>query len=229
MARFQGFPADTLEFLSDLKENNNREWFAANKIRYEQSVQQPALELIRSLEKPLSKIAPLLTVEAKKVGGSLMRIYKDTRFSKDKTPFKTNIGIQFRHQNGRDVHAPGVYLQIEPSECFLGIGTWRPPSDALKKIRNFICEHETQWLKAMRSKSFKDTFDMYEDRLKSTPRGFDKMHPLIDALRQQSFIGMVKLGRQQLESPELGELVPKLVGAGKPLMAVLCEALDQPW
>ena len=226
---FAGFPKDTIEFLSDLRDNNNRDWFQANKLRYEQSVLEPALELIRSLEKPLAKVAPLLRVEAKKMGGSLMRIYKDTRFSKDKTPYKCNIGIQFRHQHGRDVHAPGVYLHIAPDECFVGVGTWRPPDEALKWIREYIVDQETSWRKVINNKKFREAFAMYEDRLKSTPRGFDKQHPLIDELRQQSFIGMAPLNRSQIQSPQLAALIPKLITAGKPLMVALCEALEQPW
>ena len=226
---FSGFPADTFEFLRELRDNNQREWFLSNKNRYEQSVLVPALALIHSLERPLAKVAPLLRVEAKKMGGSLMRIYKDTRFSKDKTPYKTNIGIQFRHQHGRDVHAPGVYLHIDPEESFLGVGTWRPPSDSLKKIRDYIVENETAWRRVMVNKKFRGSFTMYEDRLKSVPRGYDKQHPLIDQLRQQSYIGMASLSAAQIQSPELVVMIPKLISAGKPLMLALCEALEQPW
>ncbi|MEZ6075236.1 MAG: TIGR02453 family protein [Pirellulaceae bacterium] len=159
-----------------------------HKTRYEQSVLAPALELITALQKPLAKAR---CCELNRNGwGSLMRIYKDTRFSKDKTPYKTNVGIQFRHQRGGDVHAPGVYLHVSPAECFLGVGTWRPPSDALRRIRDYIISHETTWIKLLKQKKFNAAFTMHEDRLKSTPRGYDKHHPLIDELRQQSFIGM---------------------------------------
>ncbi|MCC7336963.1 MAG: DUF2461 domain-containing protein [Pirellulaceae bacterium] len=225
---FEGFPADTLHFLEELQENNNRDWFNAHKTRYEQSVLAPALELITALQKPLAKVAPLLRVEPKRMGGSLMRIYKDTRFSKDKTPYKTNVGIQFRHQRGGDVHAPGVYLHVSPAECFLGVGTWRPPSDALRRIRDYIISHETTWIKLLKQKKFNAAFTMHEDRLKSTPRGYDKHHPLIDELRQQSFIGMASLTRKQIQSRGLVELIPKLISAGNPLMVALCEALEQP-
>ncbi len=226
---FTGFPADTLHFLEELQENNNRVWFAEHKTRYEQSVLAPALELITALQKPLAKAAPLLRVESKRMGGSLMRIYKDTRFSKDKLPYKTNIGIQFRHQHGGDVHAPGVYLHVSPAECFLGVGTWRPPSDALRKIRDYIISHESTWKKLLKQKKFNAAFTMHEDRLKSTPRGYDKQHPLIDELRQQSFIGIAPLTRKQVQSKELVERIPKLITVGKPLMVTLCEALEQPW
>lgn len=224
-----GFPADTIEFLSDLRENNNRDWFGAHKDRYEQSIVKPALEFIQSMQQPLAKVAPLLRVEPKKMGGSLMRIYKDTRFSKDKTPYKTNVGIQFRHQHGRDVHAPGVYLHIDPDEIFVGVGTWRPPREALKRIREYIIANNLTWSKMLRNKRFTDALHMYEDRLKSNPRGYAKDHPLIDQLRQQSFIAMAPLTRAQLQSSELPRLVADLVARGKPLMTALCEALEQPW
>ena len=226
---FSGFPVDTLEFLSDLRDNNQREWFAANRERYDASVLEPALQLIRSLERPLARVAPMLRVEAKKMGGSLMRIYKDTRFSKDKTPYKTNIGIQFRHQLGGDVHAPGVYVHIAPEECFLGVGTWRPPSDSLRMIRQHIAEHGQLWRKIWNNKQLKATFSQYDDRLKAVPRGFDRAHPLIDQLRLQSFIATAPLSRQQIESPHLLEIIPDYIRAGKPLMRGLCAALEQPW
>lgn len=229
MTRFNGFPKDTFKFLNELGENNNREWFQDNKWRYEQSVLQPALDLIAALEKPLAKVAPLLRVEPKRVGGSLMRIYKDTRFAKDKTPYKTNIGIHFRHRSGADVHAPGAYLHIACDESFFGVGMWRPPSEALKLIRNFIGENPESWRKAMNSKRFRDAFTIRDDRLKTVPRGYDKGHPLIDQLRQKSFIATTALTRQQIQSQTLLTTIPKLVAAGSPWMVALCGALDQPY
>ena len=229
MSTFEGFPADTFRFLEELQENNNRPWFAANKERYESSLLQPALQLIRCLERPLHKAAPLLKVEAKKVGGSLMRIYKDTRFSKDKTPYKTNIGIHFRHQAGKDVHAPGVYLHIANDECFLGVGIWRPPTEALKAIRDFISHNSTAWRKIAKNKKFSANFGLYDDRLKSVPRGFDKEDPMIDDLRLKSFIGMAPLTRDQLQSTDIVATITNLVKSGKPLMLALGEALGQPY
>ena len=229
MAAFEGFPADTIRFLQDLNKNNNREWFADNKQRYEASFLMPALEFIEAMVKPLEKTAPMLRVESKKVGGSLMRIYRDTRFAKDKTPYKTNIGIQFRHRAGKDVHAPGIYLHIAPEECFLGAGIWRPASDALTPIRHFIAENEQAWRKVQRSKSFNGQFEIYDDRLKSVPRGFAKDHPLIETLRLKSFLGMAKLARKQVQSKELPKTVTSLVRSSRPLMELLCTALNQPY
>lgn len=229
MATFTGFPKDTLEFLDDLGHNNHRAWFAENKQRYEASVLAPALALIESLKKPLEKVAPMLSVEAKKSGGSLMRIYKDTRFSKDKTPYKTNIGIQFRHVAGKDVHAPGGYLHIANDECFFGAGMWRPDAAALQKIRAAILSDPTGWKKAVYGKRFRETYSVYDDRLKTAPRGIDRDHPLINDLRLKSFLGTYYMKRAQIESPQLLSDIPRLVKQAAPLMGFLCHAVERPY
>ena len=229
MTNFSGFPKATLAFLDDLQANNNREWFAKNKARYEQSFIQPALELIRQLEKPLAKLTPMLRVEAKKMGGSLMRIYKDTRFSNDKTPYKTNIGIQFRHSAGKDVHAPGIYLHIANDECFVGAGSWKPEAETLKRIREHMLQNPTQYTKAISNKRFSSLYSLFEDRLKSAPRGYAKDHPLIDELRRRSFIGGANLSAAQIQSKQLIELILERIRAAKPLMTFLCEAIELPY
>ena len=229
MTQFTGFPADTFKFLNALTKNNNRDWFQENKSRYESSFLNPSLEFIQSMQQPLSKIAPMLKVEAKKVGGSLMRIYKDTRFSKDKTPYKTNIGIHFRHQAGKDVHAPGVYLHIDPKECFLGAGIWMPASDALRAIRNHIADNPQEWKKTKKNRAFSTHFTLHADRLKTAPRGFAKDHPEIEDLRLKSFIGIANLDRGTIQSEVLVQAIPKLVKSSRHLMEFLCEALGQPY
>ena len=100
MSTFNGFPKGTRKFLRDLGRNNNRDWFNANKSKYEKEVREPALAFITAMRKPLRSLSECFQAIPKKTGGSLMRIYRDTRFSKDKTPYKTNVGIHFRHQSG---------------------------------------------------------------------------------------------------------------------------------
>ena len=120
------FTNKTFKFLRDIEKNNNRDWFEANKHHYEEYIREPSLAYIEAMAPYLKKISPHFIASPKKVGGSLMRIYRDVRFGKDKTPYKTNIGIQFRHSAGKDVHAPGFYLHIENNEVFVGAGIWRP-------------------------------------------------------------------------------------------------------
>ena len=106
------FSAATFSFLEELAAHNNRAWFEANKSRYESVVREPALQFIAAMAPLLAEFAPHFRAEPRRVGGSLMRVHRDTRFSRDKSPYKTNIGIQFRHALGKDVHAPGFYLHV---------------------------------------------------------------------------------------------------------------------
>ena len=122
--KFTSFEPKLVKFLGQLSRNNNRDWFKENKTRYEAEVLFPALAFVEAFQPYLKKISPYFLAVPKRVGGSVMRIYRDTRFGKDKTPYKTNVGIHFRHEMGKDVHCPGFYLHIEPKECFLGAGIW---------------------------------------------------------------------------------------------------------
>ena len=114
------------DFLRDLRDNNDREWFAANKGRYVTDVRDPMLGFIADFAAPLAEISPHFVADPRANGGSLFRIYRDTRFSRDKTPYKTNVGAHFRHAAGKDAHAPGFYLHLEPGMCFAACGVWRP-------------------------------------------------------------------------------------------------------
>ena len=129
-----------------------------------------------SIGQALGKIAPMLNVIAKRHGGSVMRIYKDTRFSKDKTPYKTSVGISFRHDADGTIHAPGVYLHLDPLESFLGVGCWRPERTALTAIRDAIAEDPGPWHRAVRSKRFGTHYHLSGDSLKTAPRGIPKDH-----------------------------------------------------
>ena len=136
--RHASFGPGLFSFLSDLRANNNREWFAANRDRYEEQLLEPALAFIDSFASRLKKISPHFRADARPSGGSLFRIHRDTRFSKDKTPYKTNLGIHFRHERAKDAHAPGYYLHIGPGEVFAGGGIWRPATGAATSIREAI-------------------------------------------------------------------------------------------
>ena len=118
---FRGFDASLLQFLEELADNNHRSWFQINKERYETAVLEPSLAFIREFAPRLKKISPYFVASDRRVGGSLMRVYRDTRFGKDKTPYKTNVGIQFRHEFGKDVHAPGFYVHLVPGQRFLAL------------------------------------------------------------------------------------------------------------
>ena len=220
------FTNATVKFLQELAENNNRAWFEDNKHRYEQVVRSPALEFIEDIASQLQIVAPRFRAIPKKVGGSLMRVYRDTRFSKDKTPYKTNIGIQFRHEAGKDVHAPGYYLHIEPGNYFLGAGIWRPDAAALGKIRDAIAVKEKKWISARDNKEFSNAFTLSGDSLINAPRGYAKDHPLLEDLKRKDFIAIKNLSRSNVVSSDfMGDTLNAFQQA-ESLMRFLCTALE---
>ena len=220
------FTESGFAFLKELDNNNEREWFHDNKKRYEDLIRTPALNFIDDMENDLNNISPHFLAVAKKVGGSLMRVHRDVRFSKDKSPYKTNIGIQFRHEMGRDVHAPGFYLHVEPGDCFIGAGIWRPDSDALGKIRDSIVERDKVWLDAINDKAFKKNFELSGEALKTAPRGYDKTHPLIADLRRKDFIAISVIDEKKVLSKNFRDYVIKRFSESESYMQFLCKSLS---
>ena len=223
--KFDGFPFDTLRFLGELSTNNNRDWFEGNKQRYENSVRTPALEFIAAMETPLQKISPHFRAVPKKVGGSLMRVYRDTRFAKDKTPYKTNVGIHFRHERGKDVHAPGIYLHIDTESTFLGVGIWRPESKDLAKIRKTIAKDSDRWLKIKKAAAFKKSFECQGDRLSRKPKDYSADHPMIEELKWKDHIAVCNLDYDVLMSNEIMRELPRKIRAGSKYLEFLCQAM----
>lgn len=182
------FGPELFDVLGELALNNERQWFDANKARYEGHVREPALEFIRRIRPHLAKVSSQLAALDKKVGGSLMRVHRDIRFSPDKTPYKTNVGIHFRHQAGKDVHAPGIYLHLEVGQVFLGAGMWHPDKDALASLRRAIAAKPAAWKRIRNDPMFADGWSFGGDSLKRPPKGFDPEHPWIEDLKRKDFI-----------------------------------------
>ena len=224
-SRFASFEPETIRFLEQLKANNNREWFKENKSRYEDDVLDVALRFIISMQDPLAEIAPRFTAVPTRVGGSLMRVYRDTRFSKNKLPYKTNIGIQFRHEQAKDVHSPGYYVHIEPDNVFLGVGMWRPDADSLRKIRERIVARSGEWQRASGEKSFARKFSLSGESLTRPPRGFDKSHECIEDIKRKSFIAVSELAVDDCLKPQFQRTVESSFRAAEPYMRFLCKAV----
>lgn len=220
------FSKTTFSFLDELAANNNREWFEDNKPRYEALVREPALDFIEAMEPGLKKFAPNFRAEPRKVGGSLMRVFRDTRFSRDKTPYKTNIGIQFRHALGKDIHAPGFYVHIAPDECFFGVGCWHPEADALGKMRDFIAKNPEQWFAARNNKKFTAQWELWGDTLTRPPRGYAADHPAIADLKRKDFVAIASLSAREVADAGLVKLAGKRFAETAPFMKFLCKALD---
>lgn len=224
-APFAGFGADTIGFIEDLRFHNERDWFQANKERYEAQWLAPAMAFIEDMAPRLEKVAPHMTAVPKKTGGSLMRIYRDTRFSKDKTPYKTNIGLHFRHAAGKDVHAPGLYVHIEPGEHFLGCGLWRPASEPLRAIRQRIVDKPDAWRAATSGKAFTRHWKIGGESLKRAPKGFDPEHPLIDDLKRKDFTAGIELTDADVATAQFAATAEQRFAEAAPFMRFLCEAV----
>lgn len=224
MARYATFKPETLKFLNELARNNNRDWFNENKARYESDVLDVALQFIQSMQTPLEKIAPHFTAIPKRMGGSLMRVYRDTRFSKNKTPYKTNIGIQFRHELAKDVHAPGFYVHIDPENVFLGAGMWRPASEPLTSIRQRISERPAEWAAVSSERRFRRHFNLGGESLTRPPRGFAKDHPMIEDIKRKDFIAVKNMTHDDALNPRFQQKVETAFVAAGDYMRFLCKA-----
>ena len=190
---------------------------------------RPLLRFIEAFGPRLEKISPHFVADPRKTGGSLFRIYRDTRFSHDKRPYKTHAGVQFRHERAKDVHAPGFYLHIEPQQAFIGLGIWHPDSDTLKLLRDAIVENPAKWKRAKSAKSFTAEFELAGDALKRAPKGYDPDHPLIEDLRRKDFIAVTKLKDKDLVASGFLDRFTKSCTVAKPFMRFLAEACGLEW
>lgn len=215
-------------FLADLKENNSRDWFQANKDRYEDAVREPAFEFISAFGPELRRISPHFQAIPKKVGGSLFRIFRDVRFSKDKSPYKTHTGIHFRHESAKDAHAPGFYLHLEPEHCFIGGGIWHPDSATLQRIRAGIGDDSAGWEKASKAVA-KEGFHLAGDSLMRPPKGFDADHPQIEDLKRKDFIAVLDLTVDEVLAPDFPSQFGRRCQAVAPLARFLCQAVGVPF
>jgi uncharacterized protein (TIGR02453 family) len=220
------FSNATFNFLGDLAANNNRAWFEENKPRYEALVREPALDFIEAMAPALARMAPHFRADARKMGGSLMRVFRDTRFARDKTPYKTNIGIQFRHELGKDVHAPGFYVHIATDECFLAVGCWHPEADALGRIREAVAAQPKKWFAARDHKEFVKEWALSGDSLSRPPRGFAADHPAVDDLKRKDFIALAPLSADDVCGAGLVKFAESRFTAALPFMKFLCSALE---
>lgn len=183
---FDGFPKDTLRFLRELKQNNNREWFAAQKERYEQNVREPMLALLDTLAARLRVVDPDIALEAKK---AMYRIYRDVRFSADKSPYKVWIAAAFTYRGFDRKHDAAFYFHIMPEELGVGGGLYAPQGDRLKNIRNAIDADAAALRGILAKKLFTQYFGgLQGEELKRIPMGFDKEHPDADLLKKKQLL-----------------------------------------
>jgi uncharacterized protein (TIGR02453 family) len=215
------FDAETFAFLRDLAKHNDRDWFAENKERYEESVKEPLLQFISDVGPELRKVSKALVADPRPNGGSMFRIYRDVRFSKDKSPYKPYASAHF--SMGKGVHGPGYYLHLQPGQCFVAGGMWMPEPTVLQAIRERISARPAEWKKASAS------LDHPEDALKRPPRGFDADDPMIDDIKRKSFTSSVMLSERQITGPDLVKTFTGSCRKLAPLMKFLSASAGVPW
>jgi len=213
------FTPELFRFLARLKRNNNRDWFLAHKDEFETHVRQPALNFITDFAAPLYTISPYLVADARPSRGSLFRIYRDTRFSNDKRPYKTHLAMRFSHR-GKDVHSPGFYLHLEAGGCFAASGLWHPEAPTLLRVRNAMVSRPKEWRAVRKLLNWDDA-----SRLSRPPRGFAGDHEFVDDLKLRDLGTAVEFTDEQVLSPKFMATFAATCRKISPLAAFLSSAL----
>ena len=159
----------------------------------------------------------------------MFRIYRDVRFSRDKSPYKTNAGAHFRHQVGREVHGPGFYLHLEPGHVFVGAGIWHPNSETLGKVRATIVANPARWRRIVEDEGFRRRFRLEGDSLKRAPKGYDPDHPLIEDLKRKDFVAATSFSEAEACAPDFLDAFTDACRDAAPFTELLTVAVDLPW
>lgn len=220
------FTDKSYKFLRALARNNSREWFHAHKSDYEGNLREPFVRLIGDLQPDVLEVSEHYRADPRGVGGSLFRIHRDTRFSNNKTPYKTWSGARFFHVRHKEVEAPSFYLHLQPGHNFIGAGLWRPQPETLRKLRQFILDNPGAWKAAVHSPAFKRKFAMDGESLVRPPRGFPADHELIEDFKRKDFVATMPLEDTTMLGPGLRKTIAAQLSALAPLVDYLCAALD---
>ncbi len=223
------FTPGFFRFLRELKANNNRPWFTENKQRYETEVRDAMLVFIADFGPRLRRISRHYVADPRPVGGSMFRIYRDIRFSPDKSPYKTNVAASFHHSTAKNMQAPGYYMHLSAGEVFVEGGMYMPDSAAATKIRDAIAAHPQQWTRTISSPAFKQHCELSGSRLARPPRGYDPAHPLIEDLKLKSFMAVANFTEKDACAPDFMDQFAKTCEAAAPFMRFLTTALDLQW
>jgi uncharacterized protein (TIGR02453 family) len=223
---FKGFPPETLSFLRKLERHNDRAWFLAHKEVYEAKVRKPMVELVLALGSAVQSFAPEMVTDPKR---SIYRIYRDTRFSADKRPYKTHIADLF-WPRGLPKHAgAGLYFHIAPEEILIGGGIYMPGAAELRAIRPHIANHWKEMRKIVGSRNFNKLFGSLEgEQLARVPREFPPDHPAADLLRYKQYLAGVTEPPALAASPRLFPRILVVFAALMPLVRFLNTPLRAP-
>lgn len=229
MTKSPHFSKELFTFLNALKRHNNREWFQANKTRYEQYVRDPFLKFIEDFRPRLHSISPHLIADPRPSGGSLLRIYRDMRFRPDQAPYQIMAAARFPHAAWKHRYAPGLYLHLQPQQSFLGMGLWHPDTDTRSLVRDAIVSDAAAWKRATKAKSFNEKCRMDGESMKKLPSGYDANHPFAEDLRRKDFTCWTKFSDEEVCSPTFLNDVFGVCRAAAPFMEFLTRAVGLPW
>ncbi len=230
-AGFRGFSVEAIRFLRRLRRNNRKDWFERNRAVYETAVRDPMRALVEEMDVRLARIAPELTGDPRR---SVFRIHRDVRFSRDKSPYKTNAACQFYHMDagrgaGRDADgaAAGLYFQLAEGECFAAGGLWMPARPALARVREAIDAEPEALDRLVRRPAFRRRFRELtpEAVLTRMPRGYADSHPAAGWLRYRSFTASRDMPEREVLSPRLPEILARDFAALVPLVRWLNQAI----
>lgn len=221
------FSPKTFTFLRGLARHNEREWFHAHKPEYEAHVRQPYQRLLIDLQPALAGISLHFRADPKTVGGSLYRIHRDTRYSHDKSPYKTWQGAKLYHERSRQVEAPSFRIHIQPGRSFVGAGLWHPETAIQRKIRKFIFDNPSGWNRAAHAPEFSKRYSRQSsDMLVRVPSGFPKDFAHADDLRHRIFAVTRVLDDCEITGDNLLNILKQDLASVAPFMDYLCASLD---
>jgi uncharacterized protein (TIGR02453 family) len=225
MSRY--FSDRSFKFMRGLARNNDRIWYQAHKADYETHVRLPFLQLLTDLQPGLLGVSEHYRADPKPVGGSLFRLHRDTRFSKDKTPYKRWQGARLFHARGREIEAPSFYVHLEPGASFVGAGLWHPQPATQRQVRQFIFDNPGSWETAAHAPAFRRRYDMdMSDTLVRPPRGFPADFAFVDDLKRRNFVAARGLDDTLIVGPRLRQTLERDLQSLAPFVDYLCAALD---
>jgi uncharacterized protein (TIGR02453 family) len=216
---FAGFPNEMPRFFRSLKRNNRREWFQPRKHLFEQHVKGPMLELVAAINGEMAKFAPEYVTEPK---SAIFRIYRDTRFSADKTPYKTHIAASFSRRGGERMGTGGFYFSVSHDVIEVAAGLWHPERDVMLLVRNHIAETHQELTKILADKkSRKLAGELKGDALSRSPKGFDPAHPAAEFIKMKDWVLDTTLDSSLATTPQLHPAIVERFRAMAPLLGYL--------
>src|SRR5260370_1112508 len=229
MPKVAHFSPQLFKFLRELEKHNNREWFQANKWRYEHFVRDPLLQFIEDFRPRLHQISPHFIADPRPSGGSLLRIYRDMRFRRGQDPYKAMAAGRFPHVAYKERSAPGFYLHLQPKQCFLGAGLWRPDPDTRALVRDAIGQNPKAWKSATTGRAFKTLCTLEGESQKRMPPGYDPKHPYARDLMRKDFITTTLFTDDEVCRMDFLDRLTKACRAAAPFVEFLTRAVGLPW